>query len=178
MSDQPFYAPNRLTAPRQPRVGEHLWAIRKDGRQLDCEVRDYREWGVESKSIVSGSSCTADAGHPCAGARGSRGTESAVSPRGPASSSCNDRPSRHDTTAPQRGSGSGRSGLRYCARYRTRYRRTCQSSRSAWPVFLVALPLSDRLSALEGRQDDRGPIEGSQDPPRLFGGPAEHLCPQ
>src|SRR6266852_1601171 len=36
MSDQPFYAPNRTTAPRQPRAGEHLWAIQKDGRQLDC----------------------------------------------------------------------------------------------------------------------------------------------
>jgi hypothetical protein len=32
--------------PRQPRRGEHLWAIRKDGRQLDCE-RDHGEWGVE-----------------------------------------------------------------------------------------------------------------------------------
>jgi hypothetical protein len=47
MSDEPFYAPNRKIAPRQPRVGEHLWAIRKDGRQLDCELRDHGEWGVE-----------------------------------------------------------------------------------------------------------------------------------
>ena len=47
MSDQPFYAPNRTTAPRQPRAGEHLWAIRKDGRQLDCELRDHGAWGVE-----------------------------------------------------------------------------------------------------------------------------------
>jgi hypothetical protein len=47
MSDQPFYTPNRTIVPRQPRVGEHLWAIRKDGRQLDCELRDHGEWGVE-----------------------------------------------------------------------------------------------------------------------------------
>jgi hypothetical protein len=47
MSDQPFYAPNRKIALRQPRVGEHLWAIRKDGRQLVCELRDDGDWGVE-----------------------------------------------------------------------------------------------------------------------------------
>jgi hypothetical protein len=47
MSDEPFYAPNRKIAPRQPRVGEHLWAIRKDGRQIDCELCDHGAWGVE-----------------------------------------------------------------------------------------------------------------------------------
>jgi hypothetical protein len=25
----------------------HLWAIRKKGQQLDCELRDHGEWGVE-----------------------------------------------------------------------------------------------------------------------------------
>jgi hypothetical protein len=38
MSEQPFYAPNRKIAPRQPRAGEPLWAIRKLGRQLACEA--------------------------------------------------------------------------------------------------------------------------------------------
>ena len=47
MSDRPFYAPNRTTAPRQPRVGEHLWAIQKDGRQLACELRDDGAAGIE-----------------------------------------------------------------------------------------------------------------------------------
>src|ERR1700680_1700861 len=47
MSDEPFYAPNRTTAPRQRQPGEHLWAVRKDGRQLDCELRDHGAWGVE-----------------------------------------------------------------------------------------------------------------------------------
>jgi hypothetical protein len=41
MSDEPFYAPNRTIAPRQPRVGEHLWAIRKDVRQIYCELCDH-----------------------------------------------------------------------------------------------------------------------------------------
>lgn len=46
--DQPFTAPNRKPAPpRQPRPAEHLWAIRKDGRQYDAELRDHGKWGVE-----------------------------------------------------------------------------------------------------------------------------------
>jgi hypothetical protein len=49
VSDQPFYAPNRTNAPRQPRVGEALWAIEKDGRQLACELRDDGEAGVEAQ---------------------------------------------------------------------------------------------------------------------------------
>ena len=47
MSDQPFYAPNLTTAPRQPRTGEPLWAIQKGGRQLACELRDDGAAGVE-----------------------------------------------------------------------------------------------------------------------------------
>jgi hypothetical protein len=47
MSDPPFYAPNRSIASRQPRAGEHLWTIRKDGRQLAWELRDEGEAGVE-----------------------------------------------------------------------------------------------------------------------------------
>jgi hypothetical protein len=54
MSDQPFYAPNRTTALRQPRVGEQLWAIRKDGRQLACELRDDGEAGVEVQMFRDG----------------------------------------------------------------------------------------------------------------------------
>jgi hypothetical protein len=41
MSDQPFYAPDRPIATRQPRPGEHLWSVQKDGRQFACELRDY-----------------------------------------------------------------------------------------------------------------------------------------
>ena len=47
MSDQPFYAPNHTTAPRQPRAGEHLWTIEKHSRQLACELRDDGAAGVE-----------------------------------------------------------------------------------------------------------------------------------
>jgi hypothetical protein len=47
LSDQPFYAPNPTTTPRQPRVGESLWTIQKDGRQLGCELRDDGEARVE-----------------------------------------------------------------------------------------------------------------------------------
>ena len=51
MSDEPFYAPNRTTAPRQRQPGEHLWAVRKDGRQLDCELRDHGTWGRGSAGL-------------------------------------------------------------------------------------------------------------------------------
>ena len=47
MSDQPFYAPNRTTEPRQPRAGEHLWTVEKNGRRLACELRDDGAAGVE-----------------------------------------------------------------------------------------------------------------------------------
>jgi hypothetical protein len=47
MSDQPFYAPNRKIPPPQPRIGEPLWTIQKDGRLLACELRDDGEAGVE-----------------------------------------------------------------------------------------------------------------------------------
>ena len=47
MSDLAFYAPNRTTAPPQPWAGEHLWTVRKDGRQIDCELCDHGAWGVE-----------------------------------------------------------------------------------------------------------------------------------
>jgi hypothetical protein len=47
LSDQPFYAPNRTNAHRQPRAGEPLWTIQKAGRQLACELRDDGAAGVE-----------------------------------------------------------------------------------------------------------------------------------
>jgi hypothetical protein len=44
---EPFYAPNRTTAPPERRPIEHLWTLWKDSRQLDCELRDRDPWGVE-----------------------------------------------------------------------------------------------------------------------------------
>jgi hypothetical protein len=46
--DQPFFAPNRPPAPpRTPRPTEHLWAIRRNGRQYDGELLNHGTWGVE-----------------------------------------------------------------------------------------------------------------------------------
>ena len=49
---EPFYSPNRRV-PRLARVAqpsEPVWRIRNaDGRQLDCELRDHGEWGVEAQ---------------------------------------------------------------------------------------------------------------------------------
>jgi hypothetical protein len=47
MTDDPFYAPGRQQKPATSRPGELLWSIRKDGRQLDAELRDHRTYGVE-----------------------------------------------------------------------------------------------------------------------------------
>jgi hypothetical protein len=47
LSDEPFYAANRTTEPRQPRTGEHIWAIEKNGRHVACELRDDGAAGVE-----------------------------------------------------------------------------------------------------------------------------------
>lgn len=51
--DGPFYAPNRKspTPPRQPRPTEHLWAIRRGGRQFDCELLDHGPFGVEVRIL-------------------------------------------------------------------------------------------------------------------------------
>jgi hypothetical protein len=38
MSDQPFYAPNRTTAPRQARAGVNLWVVQNDGRQASARA--------------------------------------------------------------------------------------------------------------------------------------------
>jgi uncharacterized Zn-binding protein involved in type VI secretion len=42
--EQPFYRTGPQTHTNNP--GEHLWSIRKDGQQLDCELRDHGSWGV------------------------------------------------------------------------------------------------------------------------------------
>jgi hypothetical protein len=54
MSDQPFYAPNRKVPPRQPRAGERLWTVEKNGRRLACELRDDGEAGVEVQMFRDG----------------------------------------------------------------------------------------------------------------------------
>jgi len=49
MSNQPpFRAPKPSTAPaiaRQP--SEHLWTVRLQGHQYDCQLRDHGIWGIE-----------------------------------------------------------------------------------------------------------------------------------
>ena len=46
--DESFFAPNRAATPtREPRPREHLWAIRRNGRQYDCELLDHGTWGIE-----------------------------------------------------------------------------------------------------------------------------------
>jgi hypothetical protein len=58
MNDQPFYAPGRANVPRQPRAGEHLWTIQKNGRNLACELRDDGAAGVELQVSRDGTCST------------------------------------------------------------------------------------------------------------------------
>jgi hypothetical protein len=43
--DQPKLLEFKPAPPQERQPGEHLWAIRKDGQQLDCDLRDHRPWG-------------------------------------------------------------------------------------------------------------------------------------
>ena len=47
MSDEPFDATTRTVPPPQPRAGEPLWTIQKDGRTFACEIHDDWELGVQ-----------------------------------------------------------------------------------------------------------------------------------
>ena len=47
MSEDAFYAPNYRPPPTQPRRGEHLWTLEKDGRRVDCRLLEERGAGVE-----------------------------------------------------------------------------------------------------------------------------------
>jgi hypothetical protein len=53
MSDQPFYAPNRMSAPRrQPKPGEPVWDVRVDHVPWSCEFRFHGEsYGWEAQIL-------------------------------------------------------------------------------------------------------------------------------
>jgi hypothetical protein len=56
VSDEPFYSPNRQPdPPRQLKSGEHVWSLRKNGRQVDCELRFHGEsYGWECQCLYNG----------------------------------------------------------------------------------------------------------------------------
>ena len=112
---------------RASSVAVGLWAVRKDGRQLDCELRDHGAWAGEvqvylEREFLYGRRWAIRALALEKPTNRRRGFTARA-----ASSSRNVRPFASGHHSPQRGSNSGRTGLRYCARYCTRYRRTCQS---------------------------------------------------
>jgi hypothetical protein len=42
-------------APRQPRPGEHVWSLHKNGRRVDCELRFHGEsYGWECQCLYGG----------------------------------------------------------------------------------------------------------------------------
>jgi hypothetical protein len=56
VSDEPFYSPNRKPEPpRQLKPGERVWTLRKNGRQVDCELRFHGEsYGWECQCHYNG----------------------------------------------------------------------------------------------------------------------------
>jgi hypothetical protein len=54
MTDDPFYAPNHKTQPRQRTPGEPLFSFRTaDHRQVDCELRFLGEsWGWQAEFYI------------------------------------------------------------------------------------------------------------------------------
>src|SRR5207253_876132 len=47
MTDGRTWLPGPVAPPRQSRPVEHLWSTRKEGRQLDCQLRGNGEHGWE-----------------------------------------------------------------------------------------------------------------------------------
>jgi hypothetical protein len=39
---------------RKPNPAEHVWAMRKNGEQVDAELRGYGEWGWECEFLYNG----------------------------------------------------------------------------------------------------------------------------
>lgn len=56
MADGDWYKPNRPpTATRIPKPGEHVWSLRKNGKQIDCELRFHGEsYGWEVQCLHDG----------------------------------------------------------------------------------------------------------------------------
>src|SRR3954469_4486716 len=54
--DDDWYKPNRPPSPaRQPTPGERVWSLRKNGRQIDCELRFHGEsYGWECQCLHDG----------------------------------------------------------------------------------------------------------------------------
>ena len=56
MIDDDWYKPHRPPAPpQQPKPGEHVWSLRKNGKQVDCELRFHGEsYGSECQCLHDG----------------------------------------------------------------------------------------------------------------------------
>jgi hypothetical protein len=56
MADEDWYKPHRPpTPPRQPKPGERIWSLRRNGSQVDCELRFHGEsYGWECQCLHDG----------------------------------------------------------------------------------------------------------------------------
>ena len=56
MADDDWFKPNRPAPPsRQSKPGEHVWSLRRNGKQIDCELRFHGEsYGWECQCLHDG----------------------------------------------------------------------------------------------------------------------------
>jgi len=55
MANEPFYSPQRQPPPpRVSKPGEPLWSLRRDERQITCELRSHGEYGWEAQLFRDG----------------------------------------------------------------------------------------------------------------------------
>ncbi len=56
MRDEDWYKPHRPLAPtRQPKQAERVWSLRRNGHQVDCELRFHGEsYGWECQCLTDG----------------------------------------------------------------------------------------------------------------------------
>jgi hypothetical protein len=54
MTDGRTWLPGPLAPPRASQPAEHVWSIRKEGRQLDCQLRGNGEHGWELQLLRNG----------------------------------------------------------------------------------------------------------------------------
>ena len=54
MSNDAFFSSAPQPPPRKPNPAEHVWAMRKNGKQVDAELYGNGEWGWECQFLYNG----------------------------------------------------------------------------------------------------------------------------
>jgi hypothetical protein len=54
MTDGRSWIPGHIAPPPERQPFEHAWSVRKEGRQLDCQLRGHGEYGWEVQLLRNG----------------------------------------------------------------------------------------------------------------------------